>query len=303
MLNRFRIPEIVLGVYLTICVFALGFVFGSLPHSGQSTKEQGSTKSGNTGDDHRKQENWWNDATADFTLGLIFVGLVQAGLFFIQLRLIRESLTPAKEAADAAKEAADAAKLNALAVINAERAHLYVIVKQHNVSDVISAGGASRFREDIAKERMTPPTLAYVLKNYGKTPALVQDIAHCVSINETEGGPRTYDTPERALEILGPGDETEPIAIQFEERKFILEDAKALGDHSTMLFFYSRATFLDSFNRQHTIDSDFLYSAGRFHLISRREASEQIESNSQPGQPPRVGFFGRPDEAPPRRLP
>ena len=141
---------------------------------------------------------------------------------------------------------------------------------------------------------MTPPTLAYTLKNFGKTPALVQDIAHCVSIQETEGGPRTYATPERALEILGPGDETELIAVDFDERQFIADDAKSLGDHATMLFFYSRATFMDAFNRRHIIDSDFLYSADRFHLISRREASEQIQDDSDLGRPPRVGFFGRP---------
>jgi hypothetical protein len=205
-----------------------------------------------------------------------------------------KQIAVARDSADAAKEAADAAKLNALAVINAERAHLYVIVTQHNVCDVISAGGGSRYSEANAKERMTPPTLSYTLKNYGKTPALVEDIAHCVSINETEGGPRTYATPERALEILGLGDETEQIAVDFNERNFIVEDAKSLGDHSTMLFFYSRATFMDAFNRRHIIDSDFLYSAGRFHLISRRETSEQIQSDPDQWPEPRVGFFDRP---------
>jgi hypothetical protein len=224
-----------------------------------------------------------------FTIFLFCVAVAQAGLFVWQLLLIQNS-------ARDTKVAADAAKLNALAVINAERAHLYVIVKQHNVSDLISAAGGTRFSEAIAKDRMNPPTLAYTLKNYGKTPALVEDIAHCVSISETEGGPRTYATPERALEILGLGDETELIAVDFDERQFIAEDAKSLGDHSTMLFFYSRATFLDAFNRRHKIDSDFLYSAGRFHLISRRETSEQIQGDSDqwPERPPRVGFFGRP---------
>ena len=124
--------------------------------------------------------------------------------------------------------------------------------------------------------------MAYTLKNYGKTPALVEDIAHCVSINETESGPRTYTTPERALEILGLSDETEPIAVVFDERQFIAEDAKSLGDHSTMLFFYSRATFMDAFNRRHIIDSDFLYSAGRFHLM--RPAAGPKPSPTVPSQ-------------------
>jgi hypothetical protein len=216
-----------------------------------------------------------------FTFGLVAIGALQA-IF------LGGTLT-------ATATAANAAKLNAQAVINAERAHLYVIIKQHNVSDLISAAGGAKFSDAIAKDRMTPPTLAYVFKNYGKTPATLEEIAHCVSIQEAEGGARTYATPERALEILGMGDETELIAVGFDERQFIVEDAKSLGDHDTMLFFYSRATFMDAFNRQHIIESDFLYSAGRFHLTSRRETSEQMQADSgqQPERPPRVGFFGR----------
>jgi hypothetical protein len=225
-------------------------------------------------------------------LALITAGLVIAS--FRQVRDAREAIAAAVKSANAAVISADAAKLNALAIINAERAHLYVVIKRHDVSDFISAVAGFKFSEAIAKDPMNPPTLSYVFKNYGKTPATIEDIAHCVSINETEGGPRTYDTPERALEILGMGDETEPIFVRFGERQFIAEDAKALGDHSMMLFFYSRATFLDAFNRKHIIDSDFLYSAGRFHMISRRETSEQIQEDSQPERPPKVGFFGRP---------
>ena len=33
---------------------------------------------------------------------------------------------------------------------------------------------------------------------------------------------------------------------------------------------------VDAFNRQHQIGFDFIYAAGSFHLISRRETSEQI---------------------------
>jgi hypothetical protein len=51
-----------------------------------------------------------DDWLALFTLGLVVVGGIQVRLFWVQLRLIRESLNDAKLAADAAKEAADAAK-------------------------------------------------------------------------------------------------------------------------------------------------------------------------------------------------
>ena len=97
---------------------------------------------------------------------------------------------------------------------------------------------------------------------------------HYVTIKKIEGGTRRYETPDRAIEIVGEREESELIATSLQERQFIVEDAKALGDHDTMLFFYSEATFVDAFNHRHRITSDFLYSADRFHLISRRETTE-----------------------------
>jgi hypothetical protein len=57
----------------------------------------------------RQQVHWWQDTLADFTLGLVLVSACQAILFLVQLRLIRQSLEPAKAAAEAAKESARAA--------------------------------------------------------------------------------------------------------------------------------------------------------------------------------------------------
>lgn len=111
--RRFRIPEVVLGALLMIAIFVIGFVFETLPHSSSSTQIEGASKTNNSGNAHVKQKNWWNEPVADFTLGLIIVGLFQVGLFYVQLTLIRESLDDAKLAADAAKEAADAAKSQA----------------------------------------------------------------------------------------------------------------------------------------------------------------------------------------------
>ena len=191
--------------------------------------------------------------------------------------------------------AADAAKLNAQAAIDAERAHLYVVVKQHNVSELIDAVSGIKWRDEMAKERIDPPILAYVVRNYGKTPATLESILHCLQIQTAEGGERTLSAPERAIEILGEREETAPpIALRL-ERHFVCEDARSLGAHDTMLFFYSEATFRDAFNRRHTIYSDFLYSAGRFHLISRRETSEDYQA-AAPERPPRTGFFGRPGD-------
>lgn len=205
-------------------------------------------------------------------LALITAGLVVAS--FRQVSDAREVIAAAVKSANAAVVSADAAKLNATAVINADRAHLYVIIKQHNVGELIAAVAGFKYSPAIAKDRLDPPTLAYVFKNYGKTPAIIENVLHCVAFKKDEGGTRTYETFDRALEIIGEREEVEPIATSFDERSFLCEDVKALGDHDIDLFFYSEVTFRDAFNQRHTIRSDFLYSADRFHLISRKETTE-----------------------------
>lgn len=56
------------------------------------------------------------DATAIFTLALVIVGLHQLGLFYWQLRFIRERLTDVIEVALAGTTAAKAASRQALVV-------------------------------------------------------------------------------------------------------------------------------------------------------------------------------------------
>jgi hypothetical protein len=112
---RRQIPDIFLGALFAVVVFLIGFVFGSLPHSGSSTEPENAAKSGNTSAQHPEQKNWWNDPIADFTLGLVLVGIFQVGLFYVQLQLIGKSLVDAKESADAAKGAAGAAERQAKA--------------------------------------------------------------------------------------------------------------------------------------------------------------------------------------------
>ncbi|MGJ4935073.1 hypothetical protein [Bradyrhizobium sp. HKCCYLRH3083] len=289
MLKRFRIPEIILGAYLTIAVLAIGFAFGSLPHSGQ-VAEQRATE---------LREAWWHDATAVFTLGLVIVGLAQAILFYVQLQFIRESLGPAKEAADAAKDAASAAKLNAQVVIDGQRAHLFVKVVRHDVVETIQASNRGRHDASIEAIVMQAPILAYTFTNAGKTPAILEEVMHSVMLEKTEKHTIQYEMPERAIEVLGEGQRSDQIAVTFDARQFCVRDAIALGDHDLMLFFYSAATYRDIHNRQHKIRHDFLYSAGTFHLINRIEKTiEPQERNSTEGeQSSKTGFFGRPSEA------
>jgi hypothetical protein len=109
---KFRVPEIFLGAFLAVAMFAMGMVFHS---SRYQPTDENSAKKGADGDkahvDHSSFGDWIaQDAAGFFTFWLVVVGFGQAGLFYWQLRLIRKSLSPAENAAKAARDAADIAK-------------------------------------------------------------------------------------------------------------------------------------------------------------------------------------------------
>jgi hypothetical protein len=111
---RFRVRETGFGVALIVAVFALGFVAGSSQQPSPPTQNQSSEKPGGAYSNNEQHEPWWQRASMDpvavFTLCLVLVGAFQVGLFYVQLKLIRVSLTDAKIAADAAKDGAKAAQ-------------------------------------------------------------------------------------------------------------------------------------------------------------------------------------------------
>jgi hypothetical protein len=111
---RFRFPDILLGALLGVAIFALGAGFWSAQNPEHATEPPSAAHGANEKQQRQQYEGVWNwithDAAGFFTLWLVIIGGGQLMLFFVQLRLIRESLDDAKVAAVAAKEAADAAQ-------------------------------------------------------------------------------------------------------------------------------------------------------------------------------------------------
>jgi hypothetical protein len=93
-------------------------LFTNRPNSGYSTQADSPEKSNQPASNKSDPKSFWEPLTTDpiaaFTLGLFLVGMAQAGLFYVQLRLIGATLLPAKVAAEAAADAARIAR-------NAER--------------------------------------------------------------------------------------------------------------------------------------------------------------------------------------
>jgi hypothetical protein len=141
---RFRVPEIFLGCFLTVAVFATGMLF---ERQKQATNPTNSEKKQEAATNSYEPENpdaeltgspWLTkDAAGFFTFGLVVIGVGQAILFYIQLRYMREGMRDAADAAQAANTAATAAKeqvevakaqieVTRMGVFDLERAYLDV---------------------------------------------------------------------------------------------------------------------------------------------------------------------------------
>lgn len=160
-----RATNWIFGAITAALLFAVGFVVGSSPQPIGSTEKQSSKSTQQHSDyyyGYRALRDWFTKDAAGFFTALLFVlGSSQLVMFFIQLKLIRESLTPAEEAAKAALA-------NAEHVKRVERAYVFIEPRLTHM-------GASRIQ------------FHYGIKNYGKTPAIVKSIG--VSTAILDAGP------------------------------------------------------------------------------------------------------------------
>jgi hypothetical protein len=159
---RFRIPELFLGAFLSVAIFAMGMVFSS-QYSRQTTQADGTEKSNQPATSKSEPKGFWEGVTTDpvaaFTLGLVFVGAFQVGLFWVQLKIIGESLTDAKIAADAAKRAAKATE---------DAVELSRDTAQRQLRAYVIAGPSGVRYEDLLKDRIV---VEVTIRNTGQTPA------------------------------------------------------------------------------------------------------------------------------------
>jgi hypothetical protein len=155
--------------------------------------------------------NWLtHDAAGLFTGVLVLVGAVQIGVFLKQLRLIRESLGPAKAAAEAAKESARAAHR---AISETEKRDItlhraYVsgggVQARHIVEIYSTASGQTA--------RSIPLTGDFEIhmNNHGMTPAELMEIAIGFCDSTKIPLEPTYN-PEPFHDWLGPGTQSRPM--------------------------------------------------------------------------------------------
>jgi hypothetical protein len=166
---RFRFPDIFLGALLAVAIFAMGAMYWSSQYAGQSTQAPSASHRTDEESQGQQHEGLWNwlthDAAGFFAVWLVIVGGGQLVLFYVQLKLIRESLIDAKIAADAAKEAADAAVISAEHLPRVERAYLFLSLEvKSSTGDFVDRVKDSRW------------SIEYGFTNHGKTPAIIEEL-------------------------------------------------------------------------------------------------------------------------------
>ncbi|WP_445222138.1 hypothetical protein ACKWRH_20920 [Bradyrhizobium sp. Pa8] len=162
-MRRFRIPEIFLGCFLTVAVFAGGMTFESSrrqPPQSDATSQSASSDQG-----HAEKGSVWDwifrDASGFFTAWLVIVGLGQIGMFFWQLRYMRKGMRDSTIAAEAARTSAGAtvaqAEIARNSAIQLQRPYIFIF-------------GVTEF-----KPTQTAFSVYYTVANYGAIPAIVED--------------------------------------------------------------------------------------------------------------------------------
>jgi hypothetical protein len=122
-MHRFRVPELFLGCFLTVAVFAAGMLFqeqrqaASLAYA--EKKREPAPKGRFESPDAELTGSTWltKDAAGFFTFGLAVIGIGQAILFYVQLRYMRKGMADSTTAAKAADLNARAAVALELPII------------------------------------------------------------------------------------------------------------------------------------------------------------------------------------------
>jgi hypothetical protein len=266
---RFRFSEVFFGALLTVAIFAMGMLFEHAPSENVPTPNRA-----NENQSEPQDGGAWNwlthDATGIFTGFLVVVGGIQIAVFLRQLSLIRESLIDAKKAARAAQDSADAAKLNAQALINSESAQMYVIMGDSNIESLFQIGQRKDGYMDDAADVSTP-WIKYQLRNYGKSPAILNSVFDGISIENPDiPKERIYQARQAFREIIGIGQQTREDQLFCKYTgKFTFKDAQFVA-RGCRMFFYGHATFRDNFDRIQTLEWEFVAEGAEWRLVEHR---------------------------------
>lgn len=145
------------------------------------------------------------------------------------------------------KESADAAKLNAEALIDADRAHLYAVIKVNNLGAALRAAHIADMDDAIASPQ---PLLQFALRNLGRAAAILEETGWLLT--QRERGNQVWQYPVGAIAepVVDGGAETmPPTDCTLDESVFRVRDAKEAFDGKRPLYFVGYVIFTTSLDR------------------------------------------------------
>jgi hypothetical protein len=151
-----------------------------------------------------------------------------------------------KNQIDIARIAARAADDSAKAAIATERARFYIVINAHNLESFLKAAG--RYPNSPTMPFSFGPIIEYAFKNYGKTPGIIKEVSHGLSVNE--GPPDPVYTVSKHLfveNMIAAGGTTE--AQKFDGPTLFrnIETAMPVIQGQAHFWFYGRFDYEDVF--------------------------------------------------------
>ena len=150
----------------------------------------------------------------------------------------------------ATKESADAAKLNAEALIDADRAHLYPVIKTQNLRPALRAAGSFANSPEADCATATPgPFLEFSFKNLGRAAAIIEEAGW--TMVQREVGNKVWDYPWGVVvdPVVEGRAESAPPCPCILQGKFTIGDAKSAFCGDRPLYFVGFVVFTTSMDR------------------------------------------------------
>jgi hypothetical protein len=249
---KFRVPEMILGAFLTVAVFAVGAIFSSTIFTPNQTSEpanhndQPKEKNPKTGDAESS-----DDRIAKYTLWLaILTGALVAASGFQGYFLIRSDKT-ARIAANAANRQARVAESALFAV---EIPYLYVVIKSHEViveGHVIKKIGTMSVDGIGIDEIDHFEVINFCFENVGRTPAEIIEYSAAIVL---EGWPPAPVIPSAkpsrwATEVVAARDRSKERGCSFGAEKLLF--GGGMDREREALWFKGYVRYADVFRNEY----------------------------------------------------
>jgi hypothetical protein len=169
-----------------------------------------------------------------------------------------------------AEKVAETARLSAQAAVLAERAHLFVSVKASNLERPLERARLEEGPEPAVATPVDPPSIDYVLSNYGRTVALLKEVKHALTWDSSEGLRSYQPGSSHPLEVIAPHADSKVTTCRF-RGDFTSRDARSMVTGQRALLFVGEAIFVDAFGHQRGVKWQCRCAGGDFDLIAHQE--------------------------------